>query len=120
MMPHHIETTFEKELNAIIVYMPELITLSALECWREQLLKLLTKLDQNGKVALLLDTNRHDFESVECLKLLRELLSNEPRVRENISRVAFVQPGHYKEPEIVSPTEAYFSQRKEACEWLKQ
>ena len=119
-MAEHIEMKFDSEINAFIVSMPELITHSALKIWNKEFLKLLCERASNEKAALLLDTNKHDFESIECLKLLRELLSNERQVRESISKVAFVQPRQYREPEIISPVEAYFSQFEEAHNWIRQ
>lgn len=111
---------FDQELNAIIVNMPKVITLDILKKWRKIFLELLVKRHANKKVALSLDTNRHDFESIECIKLLRELLSKNMHVNQSISRIAFVQPVNYREPEIVNSTEAYFSQAEDAQEWLKR
>lgn len=119
-MSGHIQTKFDREINAFIVSMPEFITLEALKAWNREFLTLLCDRTGSEKAALLLDTNRHAFESAACLKLLRDLLANHRQISTNISRVAFVQPGQYREPGIVSPVEAYFSQFREAYNWLKQ
>ncbi len=69
-------------------------------------------------MALLLDTNKHQFESIECLKFLRDLISNE--VIHRLSSVAFVQPREYRTPEVPSSTEGYFDNFEDAYTWLQQ
>lgn len=98
--------------------MPEYITLNELYRWKKEFLGLLYTRAGNEKIALLVDMNTHQFESVECLKLLRNLFSNELKAKDYISKVAFVAPAQYREPEIVSSTEAYFSHFEEAHDWL--
>lgn len=115
-----IESKFDDEIDAFIIRMPENITLSALEIWQNEFLALLHERAENEKVSILLDTNKHEFESIECLKLLRNLLVDEPLIKNGISRVAFVAPKQYREPEIISPKEAYFSRFEEALNWLRQ
>ena len=115
-----IETTFDNDVNAFIVRMPDHIALEELNHWRKEFLLSLGEGVGDDKAALLLDTNKHQFESIECLKLLRELLSNERQIKHCISRVAFVQPRHYREPEVSSSTEAYFSSFEDAYHWLRE
>ena len=119
-MSSYIETKFDQKINAFIVLMPEYITLNLLNLWSKEFLKSLCKQAVNDKVSLLVDTNKHQFESIECLKLLRNFLTNKKQVRNNISNVAFVQPKQYRKPEIVSPKEAYFSNFEDAHNWLTQ
>ena len=120
IMGRYINTKFNNEINAFIVLMPEYITLNELHRWKKEFLKSLYERAGNEKVALLMDMNTHQFESIESLKLLRNLLSNELKFKNNISKVAFVQPRQYRVHEITSPTEAYFSHFEEAHNWLKQ
>jgi len=110
-----INTTFEHDIHTFIVRMPENITLETLNFWGRKFLQSLTK---NEKSALLLDTNKHQFESIECLKLLREILSNE-KIKNNISKFAFVQPRHYREPNIINEKERYFNNFEDAYCWLQ-
>ncbi len=111
-----VQTTFDDSINVFIVSMPSYIDLEELNIWSQHFLKNLEK--RAEKVGLLLDTNLHEFESVECLKFLRQFLAKESLIKSRISRVAFVQPLKYRQPEIVSDIEAYFSNVEEAHKWL--
>lgn len=111
-----IQTKFNDSIHAFIVRMPNYVTLKTLNIWSQYFLQVLE--ERTEKVGLLLDTNLHEFESIECLKFLRELLSNENLVKCRISRSAFVQPLRYRQPEIVSYIEAYFSNIEDAHKWL--
>lgn len=111
-----IQTIFDDSTNVYIVSMPKYITLEALRIWSQFFLKILE--ERSRKVGLLLDTNLHEFESVECLKFLREFLTNKKQVKSRISRVAFVQPLRSGQPEIISNNEAYFSDIGKAHKWL--
>lgn len=120
---HHaspIETTFDAEVDSFIVRMPENITLNALKVWHDKFMTLLRERVENGKVSILLDTNKHKFESIECLKLLRKLLNDEPLIKTSISKIAFVAPKQYREPEVVSTEEAYFLHFEDALNWLRK
>jgi Ulp1 family protease len=68
----------------------------------------------------LLDTNTHDFESIECLKWLNDFFRKELNIAATIRRVAFVQPKKYRNPEIINASVAYFEKVKDAREWLKR
>lgn len=118
-MGERVSTTFDTSINAYIVRMPEYITLEVLNLWKKEFLLSLDE-RKSEKSALLLDTNRHQFESIECLKLLKDLLSNESRIKHCISRFAGVGPKQYREPEVISSREVYFSRFEEAYLWLKQ
>ncbi len=98
--------------------MPEHITLELLKGWRKNFLLTLEKKIIRKNMALLIDTNKHQFESIACLKLLRDLISNE--VIHRLSSVAFVQPRKYRIPEIPSSTEGYFDNFEDAYSWLQQ
>ncbi len=111
-----IQTNFDDSNNSFVVTMPNYITLKGLNIWSRNFLKCLE--GKSEKSGLLLDTKLHEFESVECLKFLREFLTKEDRIKKQISRVAFVQPLKCREPEIVSNIEAYFSNVEEAHNWL--
>ncbi len=81
-----INTTFEHNINTYIVHMPENITFEELSFWGKEFLQSLSK---NKKCSLILDTNRHQFESIASLRLLRDILSDE-KVKHCISKFAFV------------------------------
>ena len=110
---------YDDEISALVVRMPDFITLNMLKRWKDEFLLSLNQIVGQEKVALLIDTNTHQFESIACLKLLRDL-TNEPQVIGRISRVAFVGPSQYKQPEVVNSSEAYFSQFEKAHNWLRQ
>ena len=107
-MTKQIISKYDGELEAIIVRMTDNISLSALEEWQENFLELVHERSGSKKLAVLLDTNKHQFESIECLKLLHNLFSNNLQFKRSVSRVAFVSPRQYREPEVVSQMEGYF------------
>ena len=111
-----IHTEFDKEINAYIVNFPSRVVLDVLKLWGSIFSEELE--GQSGKVGLLLNTNAHDFDSIECLKWLKEYLTKETVVVSHVSRVAFVQPAEYRSPEVISKSEAYFANIEDAMEWL--
>lgn len=112
-----IQTRFDVDLNAFIVEFPVFVTLGYLTEWGQVFLSELERLDSDA--ALVLDTNQHEFESVECLRWLRIFLASEPIIKSRVSRVAFIQPPKYRPPEVVSNVEGYFSNMEEARRWLQ-
>ncbi len=110
-----INTTFKHNINTYIVHMPENITFEELSFWGKEFLQSLVK---SEKCSLLLDTNRHQFESIASLKLLRDILSDE-KVKCCISKFAFVQPKQYRSPTIVSSKEGYFTNSEDAYRWIE-
>lgn len=116
-MSSNITTKYDDEINAFVVRMPDFITFSDLSQWKADFLLALNGINEQNKAAILIDTNSHQFESIDCLKLLREL-SREPKVSRCISRAAFVGPSEYREPEIIDDAEGYFSNFEEAYRWL--
>ena len=118
-LEQHITTTYDKNINALIVKMPEKITFEELELWKDRFLLSLEETKQHKNLSLLLDTNQHQFESIMCLKLLRDILSIK-QVQNHISKVAMVQPEQYREAKIHSKTEAYFSSFDAAYDWLQR
>lgn len=112
-----IQTRFDAGLDAFVVEFPEFVTLNYLRQWGESFLLELE--GHSNDVALLIDTNQHNFESVDCLKWLRTFLMGEPTAKSNICRVAFIQPPEYRRPEVVNDEEAYFTSTKEARRWLQ-
>lgn len=116
-MGTRIDTRYDDKIDAFIVQVPEFIALKELKQWKAEFLSYLSKIEGPAKAALLIDTNTHQFESIECLKLLRELFS-EPRLKQCISKSAFVGPSQYREAEIVSSSEGYFSNLADAYRWL--
>lgn len=112
-----VTTKYDDVILAFVVLMPRFITLHALMQWKSELLESLREMKGNEKAALLIDTNSHQFESIECQKLLRGVFSDREIIR-RISRTAFVVPRQYREPEIVDSTEGYFSRFEDAYRWL--
>jgi len=117
-MPDPIHTSFDSEANAFIVRFPEHTTLADLMAWGDSFRTILKKRAHHNSSGLLLDTNRHDFESIECLKYIRDLILEFTRMDHGIHKVAFVQPVSYRQPEIVSSKEGYFLTVEAAWKWL--
>jgi hypothetical protein len=111
-----VETEYCHEIESYWVRLPHHVSLNALEIWGSRFTLQLQK--QSAPAGLLLDTNTHDFESVHCLKWLRQFFSESAAVRSGINRVAFVQPAQCRMPEVVTDSEAYFMTVEEAYKWL--
>ena len=105
-MVHDIVTDFREDINTIIIRMPEKISLALLQQWKNELLDLLENEKRQG-LSLLMDTNTHNFESIDCLKFFRDLLLNNSVVKKYIIRAAFVTPKKFRQPEIVSIPEIW-------------
>ncbi len=111
-----ITTVFDTNINAYIVTLPESISLQILTDWGAEFATQLG--NESGRVNFLFDFNTHHFESIACLKWLRDFLGSE-QFTSTIHKAAFVQPVEYRPPEIVSDSEAYFASMKDALEWLQ-
>jgi hypothetical protein len=111
-----IRTEFDLNIDAYVVYLPPLVTLKTLKMWGSEFLMKLER--KPNKIGLLFDTSAHNFESIECLKWVKEFFSIEPVIVDHINRVAFVQPTEYRSPEVVSESEAYFVSNQDARKWL--
>ena len=116
-MNHPITMRYDEALRAYLISMPDYVSLADIEDLQNRLFSSFISLKE-GQCALLIDTNKHDFESIACLKALRDLLESPP-VSSNCIRVAFVQPRQYREAQIVSDQEAYFYDKTEAYSWLE-
>jgi len=116
-MDTQIDTKYDRKIDSFVVRMPGFISLNALKTWKKEFLATLSQINDHDKKGVLIDTNNHQFESVECLKYLRELFS-EPQIKRSISRFAFVSPGRYRKPEIIDYSEGYFLSFEEAYRWL--
>lgn len=113
-----IRTEFDAYINSYIVTFPGFVTLKALQTWGSEFLaELGRRPDPSG---LLLDSNAHAFESIECLKWLNVFFNEELKIAAAIRRVAFVQPITYRSPEVISESVAFFEKVQDAREWLKQ
>ena len=110
-----VEIFVQKEGDCYVSRFPDYVTLEQLRNWGVKIKK---ELEKGGRYNLLIDTNAHNFESVECLKWLGEFLMLDSIVSQNIDSVAFVQPEVYRSPEVVSDREAYFTDNISAKKWL--
>jgi hypothetical protein len=115
-MEQTVKMLFDETISAHIVRLPEIIELSSLMAWGNTL-KQVTASTPDG-VVLLIDSNIHNFTSIECTQYLRSLLSTDPSVAPKLKRVAFVAPNSYRMPEEVSEREAYFCKYDDAYNWL--
>lgn len=119
-MQHNIQTKFDESINGYVVSMPELISYEAIEEWKESIGVDLKLLPNDQKVIILVDTNMHQFESIQCLKSIREFFINNEVIQTNGVKAAFVQPKNHMEPHIKSEFEAYFDNRSSAFKWLQE
>lgn len=110
-----MEIFFKKEIDCYLVTFPDYITLECLKNWGG---KIKTEFEKSFSFGMLIDTSTHNFESIECLKWLRQFLSDLVS-KKCITIIAFIQPEAYREPEVVSDKEAYFSNIDSAKKWLK-
>ena len=117
LLLNNINSKYNKDLNILIVTLPDYIKIHDLNIWKSEFIATLSH--SEDQTALLIDTNLHDFESIECLKLLRQLF-DEPIVKEKIKKTAFVSPEKYKKAELTSVIEAYFESLDKAYNWLKK
>lgn len=115
-----IKTTYDHDSGAFIVRLPEYTTFAELEFWGENFQRIVLKQENNHKSGLVLDTNSHNFESVACLKFLQNFLKKMTQLDRGINKIAFVQPIQYRQPQIVSSNEAYFSTFEDAYQWIRQ
>jgi hypothetical protein len=111
-----INLHYDSGLRGFIVSMPPHVTLTALHDLTDRLFVAVAATTETT-CRLLLDTNQHDFESIACLKALREMLEA-PQAATKCVRVAFVQPPQFREPLIASDHEGYFNDVEEARAWL--
>ncbi len=107
--------TTNREADCYVVRFPDHIELELMKKWGHEFK---SKLVGESGLVLLLDTNTHNFESVECLKWLREFLTKEDLVVNAIKRVAFVQSEAHRVSGIISDREGYFSNPESAKKWL--
>ncbi len=111
-----------KLLDGILGYkvlLPELITSKSLIELRDILSQKLEE-EQIDNYCLLVDSNAHEFESIETMKQLRDVLSSFTIEIEGLKTIAFVRPKERGGKSITSPNEAYFNDCNEALSWLKQ
>lgn len=118
-MAEKIESKYYKKIRAYSVYFPEHVTLDHLNNWKREFQEMLDVRSHPKPEALILDTNKHDFESIECLRILRSILSQLVNQDNGIYKIAFVQPVQYRKPEVISKNEAYFEDVEKAKLWLR-
>lgn len=99
--------------------MPDFVSLEILKDWKCRFDEVLASISNDAELALLIDTGKHGFESVECLKFLRDYLTETPDFRNKFVKAAFVAPSNFAAPHIVSDMEAYFNEFQAAYDWLK-
>ncbi|MDH3975187.1 MAG: hypothetical protein OEV42_12975 [Deltaproteobacteria bacterium] len=119
-MASNIHYEYDAEINGYIVRMPAFVRFDSLNEWFEMFNRELSSIPSNQPLVLLIDTNEHKFESIQCLKSLREFFINNKVVKKSGVKAAFVGPGQYMEPHIKSDLEAYFDSFDEAYSWLKK
>ncbi len=111
-----IYTMYHPVIESYLVRLPDRVTLHALQQWGAAFMQELE--GQAGPVGLLFDTHTHNFESIDCLRWLKAFFTETLAAESSIDRVAFVQPLAYRQPEVVSASEAYFATAQDAQAWL--
>ena len=119
-MEDRIEIKFDKRINGYVVTMPDFVTLDIIEEWKDRFDQELKTIRNSNNYALLIDTNKHNFESIQCLKSLREYLTDSTILKSIFSRAALVSPAKFMAPIIKSEVEAYFDNLDDAYKWLKE
>lgn len=119
-MEGHIQTQFDERINGYVVSMPEFISLEAIEEWKRSISNDLESIPGDQQVVILMDTNKHQFESIKCLKSIREFFATNHVIQSNGVKAAFVQPDEYMKPHIKSKNEAYFDDCLAALKWLQE
>ena len=114
-----IEIDFDKEINGYVIKMPDWVTLEMLKDWRFRFDSKLADSSEKTRYSLLIDTGKHEFESIDCLRFIREHLSGKPEFKTRFKKGAIVAPKKYGTPHVESNREAYFNDYHEAYEWLK-
>ena len=100
--------------------MPDFVTLEMIEEWKARFDNKLKKNRNSGNFALLFDTNMHNFESIQCLKSLREYFTDNTVIKSRFSKTALVAPASFMAPKIKSEVEAYFDNFEQAYKWLAE
>jgi len=119
-MEDRIEINFDNRINGYVVTMPAFVTLDLIEEWKDRFDQELKTIRNSNDFVLLFDTNRHNFESIQCLKSLREYLTDNKVLKSSFSRMALVAPAKFMAPKIKSEIEAYFDNLEQAYKWLKE
>lgn len=119
-MEDRIEINFDNRINGYVVTMPDSVTADMIEEWKDRFDQELKTIRHSNNLVLLFDTNAHNFESIQCLKSLREYFEDNKVLTSSFARVALVAPAKYTAPEIKSEVEAYFDNFEEAYKWLKE
>jgi hypothetical protein len=119
-MQNRIEFNFDKRINGYVVTMPDFVTLDMIEEWKDRFDQELKTIRTSIKFALIFNTNKHNFESIQCLKVLREYLTDNKVLKSCFSRTALVAPAKFMAPVIKSEVEAYFDNLEQAFKWLEK
>lgn len=101
-----------------MVTMPDFVTLKMIEEWKIRFEQKLKTFPSLNNCALLFDTGKHNFESIQCLKSLREYLTDDALIKSCVTRAALVAPAKFMAPSIKSESEAYFDNIDVAYQWL--
>ena len=115
-MGDKIDFSFDDKICGYLISMPDFVKLSDIESWIINFDLELKTFQSLKPISILLDSNKHKFESIQCLKALRDYLTH---IQEHIAKAAFVAPTSFREPEIVSGREAYFDKFEDAYLWLE-
>jgi len=114
-----VEVTYDTAMGGVVVSLPQFITMAALEGLQERLASRVAAGVLDGARRLLVDTNQHDFESVACIRALRDALEG-AGIGNGCWRVGFVAPAEHRASTVVSDREAYFNDVAAARAWLSK
>ena len=115
-----ITIEYDGALQGFIIRFPDWVTLAALKDWGARFDRDLTALKSSGQYVVLIATGKHAFESVACLRYMREYLSTSHTIRKWIRKAAFIAPKKYMPPHVKNCSEAYFNEYSDGYTWLME
>ncbi len=119
-MKDNVRFKFDEKINGYVITMTDFVSLAAIEEWKKRFDIELKSIPFSQKIVMLIDTGKHEFESIQCLKSLREFFTTNSVIQSNGVKAAFVQPKNYIEPHVKSEFEAYFEKSDDAYKWLEE
>ena len=87
-----IEFNFYKRINGYAVAMQDFVMLDMIEEWKSRFDQNVIAIQSSIRSALILDTNMRNFESIQCLKILREYLIDIKALKSKFSMTALIPP----------------------------
>ena len=117
-MEERIQTHFDAKISGYVVTLPGYVTLHMIEEWKVRFKQKLKEIPSSNNCSLLFNTGPHNFENIQCLKSLRQYLSEDAFIKSCLTRAALIAPAKFMIPIVKSDSEAYFDNIDSAYQWL--